>query len=57
MVTRWRAIAIHVSRESLHDITWWQRVYGCDIFINEVPVLKLLVIGQVLFDLWCWGRV
>lgn len=37
------------------NISAWQKFYGTDIFIHEVPLLKTMIIVDVLLHvIWGW---
>lgn len=49
MKDRFRLIEIHIDYEVLRtEYTWWDIAWGHDIFIGDIPLLKLFVFGSVL---------
>lgn len=46
--SKWRAIDIQVSNEVLKGFDLLELIWGTDIWINKVPVLKCLVAVNIL---------
>lgn len=47
---KWRAVQIILEEGALKEFGLWQIFWGTDVFINEFPLLKCLVVLNIL--LW-----
>ena len=44
----WRTIDIQVKNEVLHGFSLWKLIWGTDIWINNVPILKCIVAANII---------
>lgn len=44
----WRAVDIHAPIQSIKEIGFLTWFWGTDIFINDVPLLKCMVVANVV---------
>lgn len=45
---KWRAVEIQVEGSALKEFGLWRIIWGTDIFINNVPFMKCLVVVNLL---------
>ena len=50
----YRAIDFKVKKENGLDINWREYVWGTDIFINGVPLIKCLIVGNIIANIIIW---
>jgi len=50
IMKKWRAVQIGLGKGAVQEFGLWQIFWGTDIFINDVPLLKCLIV----FNLIIW---
>ena len=49
-----RAIDIRLTAETRKEIGWLRGLWGLDIWINDLPVLKALVVVNIMIWMLMW---
>ena len=49
--TKWRAIDIKLGKPWYEGVGLFHRLWGADIWINNIPVLKTLILANIIV----WG--
>jgi len=53
-MNKFRAIDIRVPAEAWKKIGWLRGLWGLDIWINDVPVVKALVVANIVIWMLMW---
>ena len=45
---KWRVIDVVIRRETYAKIGLWRLVWGADIFVNDIPILKCFALINII---------
>ena len=45
---KWRAIEVRLGHQEIQKIGWLRFLWGADIWIEGLPVLKLLILANII---------
>ena len=53
-ITSWRALNIRAGRDLIKEVGLCKIIWGTDIFINGVPMIKLMILANILMWVLLW---